>query len=211
MSDELVPIVVAIDFDDTADDVLREACRLSGWGRGVVLHLVHVLPALQSGQQDPDSIRVENENLESVPVRLLEWVRERCAADATLGNPRVVIHVRTGEPTEALAQLCVDINARLIVVGTHQRTSVKRLALGSVAEQIIRHARCPVLVARAIDYAGLAPTPRPDPVCSQCAAVRAASNGAQQWCEQHSKPALETHVYESSEVFPVGTARPGSI
>lgn len=211
MSDKLVPIVVAIDFDDTADDVLREACRMSGWRRDIVLHLAHVLPALHGGQQGPGDIREETEKLESVPARLLSWVRERCAADETLGNPRVVTHVRTGAPAEALAQLCVDINAQLLVVGTHQRTSVKRLALGSVAEQIIRHARCPVLVARAIDYAGLAPTPQPDPVCSECAAVRASSNGAQQWCEQHSQPHLQLHVYEPSDVFPVGTARPGSI
>ena len=41
--------------------------------------------------------------------------------------------------------------------------------------------------------------------------MRASSNGAQQWCEQHSQPHLQLHVYEPSDVFPVGTARPGSI
>lgn len=211
MSDELVPIVVAIDFDDTADVVLREACKVSEWRRGVVLHLVHVVPALHSGQQTRSSIREESEELESVPARLLEWVREQCAADSTLGNPRVVTHVRTGAPAEALAQLCVDVNAQLLVVGTHQRTGVKRLALGSIAEGIIRHARCPVLVAHPIDYAGLVPTQHPDPPCAECAAVRASSNGAQQWCEAHSHPHLRLHVYDAVDVFPLGYERPGSI
>ncbi len=211
MSDELVPIVVAIDFDDTADDVLREACRLSEWRRGVVLHLAHVVPALHGGQQTLGSIREETEKLESVPARLLAWVRERCAADKALGNPRVVTHVRTGAPAEALSQLCVDVNAQLLVVGTHQRTGMKRLALGSVAEKIIRHARCPVLVAHPINYVGMVPTPHPDPPCSECAAVRASSNGAQQWCEQHTHPHLRLHVYDAVDVFPMGYERPGSI
>ena len=211
MSDKLVPIVVAIDFDDTADDVLREACRLFKWRPGIVLHLAHMLPALNGGQQTLGSIREETELLESVPARLLAWVRDRCADDNTLGNPRVVTHVRTGAPAEALVQLCVDVQAQLLVVGTHQRTGVKRLALGSVAEQIIRRARCPVLVARPIDYAGLVATPQPDPICSDCAAVRASSNGSQQWCEQHSQPHLRLHVYEGADVFPVGSIRPGSV
>ena len=41
-----------------------------------------------------------------------------------------------------------DENADLIVMGTHGRTGVKRLLLGSVAEAIMRRAPCPVLVMR---------------------------------------------------------------
>ena len=211
MSDENIPIVVAIDFDDTAADVLREACRMFQWRRDVVLHLVHVQPALNAGPQTLGTIRDETEKLEEIPLRLQKWVREQCQAEPTLGNPRVATHVRTGSPAEALVQLCVDVNAQLLVVGTHQRTGIKRLALGSVAEQIIRRARCPVLVAHPTNYAGLVPTPHPDPVCDACAKVRAASNGATQWCEQHAQRLLSTHVYESSEVFPAGNSRSGSI
>jgi universal stress protein A len=211
MSVETVPIVVAIAFDDTGEDVLREACRLAKWRDGVVLHIAHVLPGLNAGQQTLGSIREETEQLEAVPARMLNWVRERCAADQSLGNPKVVSHVRTGPPDEALVQLCVDVGAQLLVVGTHQRTGVKRLALGSVAETIIRHARCPVLVAHPTNYEGLVPTPKPDPICARCAATRAETDGAQQWCEQHSKPHLRLHVYDAVDVFPMGSERPGSL
>ena len=211
MSEVNIPIVVAIDFDDTAADVLREACRMSQWRRDVVLHVVHVQPALNAGQQTLGTIRDETEKLEETPLRLQKWVREQCQAEPALGNPRVATHVRTGLPAEALVQLCVDVNAQLLVVGTHQRTGIKRLALGSVAEQIIRRARCPVLVAHPTNYTGLVPTQRPDPVCDECAKVRAEIEGATQWCEQHTQPLLRTHYYESSEVFPSGSIRPGSI
>ena len=43
------------------------------------------------------------------------------------------------------------------------------------------------------------------------AAVRASSNGAQQWCEAHSHPHLRLHVYDAVDVFPLGYERPGSI
>jgi len=42
-----------------------------------------------------------------------------------------------------------DPSMDLVVIGSNGRTGVKRLFMGSVAEKVVRHARCPVLVARA--------------------------------------------------------------
>jgi hypothetical protein len=61
-----------------------------------------------------------------------------------------------------LLQMAVDYDADLMVVGTHGRRGVERMMLGSVAEELVRKARCPVLVARPKDYTGLERTPRPD-------------------------------------------------
>ena len=61
------------------------------------------------------------------------------------------IETRTlvGAPSaQALIALDSDLTYDLVAVGSHGRTGLGRLLLGSVAEQLVRHAPCPVLVAR---------------------------------------------------------------
>jgi nucleotide-binding universal stress UspA family protein len=53
-----------------------------------------------------------------------------------------------GDPGMVLTDYAQEINAELIVVSSHGRTGLTRLLLGSVAERIVRHAHCPVLVLR---------------------------------------------------------------
>jgi len=50
-----------------------------------------------------------------------------------------------GDPASAIVRLAEDENADLIVVGTHGRTGLKRLLMGSVTEAVVRRAKCPVL------------------------------------------------------------------
>jgi nucleotide-binding universal stress UspA family protein len=54
-----------------------------------------------------------------------------------------------GSPASAIAEQAETLGAELIVVGTHGRTGFSRLALGSVAERVVRAAACSVLVVRA--------------------------------------------------------------
>ncbi len=53
-----------------------------------------------------------------------------------------------GEAAEGILKTAVDISARLLVVGTHGRTGLSRLALGSVAEAVLRASPCSVLIVR---------------------------------------------------------------
>lgn len=55
----------------------------------------------------------------------------------------------TGSPASAIARLAADENIDLIVIGTHGRTGMSRLLMGSVAEEIVRKAPCPVLTYKA--------------------------------------------------------------
>ncbi len=50
-----------------------------------------------------------------------------------------------GEPATAIAELAAEENADMIVMGTHGRTGLTRLLMGSVAEAVVRRAPCPVL------------------------------------------------------------------
>ncbi|HWM24655.1 MAG TPA: universal stress protein [Chthoniobacterales bacterium] len=57
-------------------------------------------------------------------------------------------HVKVGRAFDQICKLAAQIDARLIVISTHGRTGLKRIFLGSTAERVVQHARCPVLVVR---------------------------------------------------------------
>jgi hypothetical protein len=58
------------------------------------------------------------------------------------------MNCEVGHPVEEIIKRAEDLEADLIVVGTHGRAGFKRAMIGSVAERIVRHATCPVLVVR---------------------------------------------------------------
>jgi nucleotide-binding universal stress UspA family protein len=53
-----------------------------------------------------------------------------------------------GEAYQVITDLATEQNADVIVMGSHGRTGLKRLLMGSVAEKVIGHASCPVLVVK---------------------------------------------------------------
>ena len=65
-------------------------------------------------------------------------------------NPRIpVSHVfLEGDPATEIGRYAADANIDLIVMGTHGRTGLERMLLGSVAEQTLRAAPCSVLVVK---------------------------------------------------------------
>ena len=58
----------------------------------------------------------------------------------------------TGDPATAIARLAEEEQADLIVMGTHGRTGLTRLLMGSVAEAVVRRAPCPVLTYKQTDH-----------------------------------------------------------
>jgi nucleotide-binding universal stress UspA family protein len=59
------------------------------------------------------------------------------------------LHLLQGHPADEIVRLASGHMVDLIVVGTHGRTGLTRVLVGSVAESIMRHAKCPVLVVKA--------------------------------------------------------------
>ena len=56
-----------------------------------------------------------------------------------------------GDPASHIVRLAEDTGSDLIVMGTHGRTGLRRWLLGSVAEQVMRRAHCPVLTVKAVE------------------------------------------------------------
>jgi nucleotide-binding universal stress UspA family protein len=83
------------------------------------------------------------------PVELKErmWEGLRCF---NIDNPSVQVEHRLveGEAAGQILRVAEENDCDLIVMGTHGRTGLARLVLGSVAEQVLRKARCPVLTVK---------------------------------------------------------------
>ena len=90
------------------------------------------------------------------PTQLLErWQEEASARLDRLQRqiikryPRCRSEIHFGTIYEVIAKLVRKLPADLIIVATHGRTGLSHVVMGSVAEKIVRHASCPVLIVRA--------------------------------------------------------------
>jgi nucleotide-binding universal stress UspA family protein len=74
-------------------------------------------------------------------------LQEVAHAGARSGVP-VETRMATGIPFEDIVRVGKELSADLIIMGTHGRTGVSHLLLGSVAEKVVRRAHCPVMTVR---------------------------------------------------------------
>lgn len=188
-------ILAAVAFDETGECALLESARHAQLQQGAELHVVHVA----TGQSDSKSSEIARGQIGELLKARVEQVQ--------MQRPlKVTAHLRTGPAARAILQTAADIDADLIVVGTHKRTGMEKLVLGSVAESVLRDAHCPVLVAMPKDYAHASESDTIEPVCPDCANARHALSHPTDWCERHSRIRPRPHVYE-----PSGARHPGPL
>ncbi|MET0790144.1 MAG: universal stress protein [Polyangiaceae bacterium] len=202
MNDAPYIVLVGMDFSELADRALVEALDLATRRENVEVHVLSVLqrPAIAGdvsngfypAVDEVDPLGPAFERLQAhVQVRLELFVAE-IAPTGRKVSARVVSHVRMDDQGMGIAQLASELNASLIVVGTHGRRGLARMLMGSVAETTMRYARCPVLV--------IPPTEKPaeveiEPACPECLRTRAETGGEQLWCAQHRERHGRRHVY----------------
>jgi universal stress protein A len=144
MDTHIHSIVVPTDFSTPSEQAVEYAGVLAT-SLGATVHLVHVLDRLLSPEMAWAAPATEAAALRE---RLYQEGRAKLAALAATvresGVP-VTTEVRSGLPSQEIIHAAVDYGADLIVMTTRGRTGLSHLLLGSVAEDVIRHARCPVL------------------------------------------------------------------
>jgi nucleotide-binding universal stress UspA family protein len=202
MSPEPFVIIVGVDYSELSDLALARAFEIAGRDARAEIHALHVLapfvlePSLASTVLLQDSEAAISRLKRHVERKLLTLV-ERSGGDTQLLPARVVSHVRIDATATGVAQLAADLQADLVIVGTHGRHGVSRLLMGSVAEAVVRWAPCPVLVMR--PKAVAAPTPVIEPPCPRCLDTRAATHGDELWCEQHRARHGRRHTYHQTD------------
>jgi nucleotide-binding universal stress UspA family protein len=145
-------VVAGIDFSSIGDLALDHVLELAAEDTTVEPHFVHVAQAygqLLRLELAGDVTRAMTMDQAS---ELLRSHVERHVQTRRARRPvrfgRAVTHVAVGNPAQEIAQLALDLDGDLVVVGTHGRRGIRRMLLGSVAEAVIRMAPCPVYVVR---------------------------------------------------------------
>ncbi|MGE3453861.1 MAG: universal stress protein [Kofleriaceae bacterium] len=138
-------ILVATDFSELADEGLAYAVDLAS-RLDATIHLLHVITVPIMGMAEIGmaygavTMEATTKEAQAVLDGLVARYRERAAIAA----PRLEV----GDPRDVIDRIAEEINADLIVMGTHGRRGVRRVLLGSVAESVVRSAPCPVLTLR---------------------------------------------------------------
>ena len=130
--------LVAVDCSDTSRLALELAWRLTD-GSVVALDVVHAYePILEAALENPLETK-----------RRAEAAVEAFLASSP-ASPPATVALRDGDARHLILDVAAQTGADLLALGTHGRSGLGHVLLGSVAEGVIRGASCDVVVARAI-------------------------------------------------------------
>jgi len=134
-------ILNPVDFDDNSTATIDVAAQFARQNGGEVF-LLHVLPMIGSPAGGPaymelyqEEVHKSNTHLEALARKHLDGVKYEVSTDI-------------GNTVELILSAEKERKADLIVIGTHGRTGLARILVGSVAEAVLRGAECPVLAFR---------------------------------------------------------------
>ena len=138
-------ILVALDFSEPSRNALTAACEEAAVS-GAELVLLHIWQPVGYAYAGPEFPLALVESYQRQARQSLdEWKR----AAEQVGVKRVTTKLLTGTPWHEIVEVARDDKTiDLIMLGTHGHTGLRHALLGSVAERIVRHAPCPVLVMR---------------------------------------------------------------
>jgi nucleotide-binding universal stress UspA family protein len=135
------------DFSRASGAAFARALAMAKTDRGTLL-LVHVLapPVLMAGDG-----YMSPKIYEDLEASARSYAQKRLAAlqtKARKGGVKTTTLLLDGIPHERIARAAESNKADLIVIGTHGRTGLAKLFLGSVASRVLAIARCPVMTVR---------------------------------------------------------------
>lgn len=135
-------IVLPTDGSESADLAVDHAVDIAA-RTGATVHALSVVDATRLGLFTPTDVEVSElrSSLRRTAVVATEAVVERCR-DASVD---AVTAVRVGVPHEVIVTYADEVEADVVVMGTHGRTGVPRAVLGSVTERVVRTSDVPVL------------------------------------------------------------------
>ena len=131
-------VMLPVDFSEHSDRCLDDASRLMTGGDGQEIHFLYVL------HTPTDFSTWEGDPTTEVRKRLDELVERFSGTTSAV----VTAEVRTGHASTEICRYATDHKCDLIMMATHGRTGLAHMLLGSTAEQVVRHAPCPVLSLR---------------------------------------------------------------
>jgi len=152
MEDELTysRILVPIDFSECSKKSTSYAARFAS-RYGATLLLVHVFEARGYGVGGDQVAKPDSELLKSHADAVEGAARRSLANIENQLRDRginVEAYQSTGCPFHEIVKIAGQLHVDLIIIGSHGRTGLTHLLLGSVAERVVEHAQCSVLVVK---------------------------------------------------------------
>lgn len=139
---QLRKILVPVDFSNHSEEALKYAALLAALYEGKI-SLLHVFEPVRLMEEYAEF----GTSLAAIP----QLAKERLSMLATRFDEASLlekIEVREGRPAETIGHAASEFGSDLIVISTHGYTGLDYVLLGGTAQRVIRHAPCPVLVAR---------------------------------------------------------------
>lgn len=142
-------LLVPTDFSDGARAAFKLAVEVAGVhsARVVLLHVAELLPGIT-----PDTV-IQPEGAPT-PMRVEDFAREQAEqsmqalVETITPGVEIVTEVVLGPAIESIGSAVARHGADLVVMGTHGRTGLARVVLGSVTERVVRQSLVPVLTVR---------------------------------------------------------------
>jgi nucleotide-binding universal stress UspA family protein len=156
MSAEHSQVVVAFDFSHSGQAALYRGLALAARAPFHVLHFACIVDA-HAGLAAIPTKHVDADYVQRVHDAMRSLIEQELRAHGTTGRVHYFVHARIGKPADEILGVARDVGADLIIVGSKGLTGLERLVMGSVAERVVREARCTVEVARlkAYEYVAL--------------------------------------------------------
>ena len=131
-------ILVPVDFSQDSEEAVGCAIGLAQQfqARLTLLHAIYVPEAAEV------NLAAYLDKIQSESDQLMAACRKR-VEDAGVTVDSLVVR---GVPSHRITETAQEQQADLIVMGTHGRTGLRHMLIGSVAERVVRHASCPVMV-----------------------------------------------------------------
>lgn len=152
-------IVVPIDFSEYSVSALRYA-RAFAQHFGASLILLHV----NEPTVFPSELGYAPIAAETLDQQLREDAHNRLkvlAAECTSEGLKAETEIRVGRPFNEIVTAAQEMDADMIIIATHGFTGLTHVLMGSTAERVVRHARCPVLVVRENEHGFVVPVAEP--------------------------------------------------
>lgn len=141
------PVLFATDFSRLSLAAFPHAIAAARRERAE-LRILHVLPPPVTGDALQYVPAMMYEEMKAAVVRAAETKLDRLVSRARRSRVRARGSIAEGLAAREIVRAAKALGARLIVLGTHGRTGLSNVLLGSVATQVIGGARCPVLTFR---------------------------------------------------------------
>ncbi len=141
-------VLIAVDGSDPAEQAIEYAAINHSGDRITVIHVVNpadnLYGGVEGGYYSQDLFDQSVERGEKLCAQARDRLREAGVSDSTTIETTVEI----GRPTQEIVEYTEENDVDHIVMGSHGRSGVSRLLLGSVAETVVRRAPVPVTIIR---------------------------------------------------------------